>query len=374
MGSSSTDHDLGVVVSRFVDELRRRGMTFGTNQSVRFAEGLVLTSGGSVRDVAVATLATSPDDMRIIDEVLAPEPATANPDVTHLPPLSGDARFSSIEVLRRHDVARCSDDERAEIRRRLRRMTFEGERRRSRRHQPRTPRGSLDLRATLRAATRADGELLQLGRRARRHITRRVVLLLDVSGSMEPYARMMLQLAHAGVVGRGDIEVFALGTRLTRLTRQLSSRDPDAAFEAAVGMAPDWGGGTRLGATVRAINDDPTTRGFARGAIVVLVSDGLDRGDPIELGEQMQRLTRVAHRTIWVNPLRATEGYEPTAMGMRAALPYVDDFVDGHSLQAFEDLASLVARPTSRRSVAASRRTPADPATGSVEWGGGQEL
>ena len=144
--------------------------------------------------------------------------------------------------------------------------------------------------------------------------------------------------------------MFALGTRLTRLTRHLSSRDPDCAFAAAVTAAPDWGGGTRLGPNVRSLLADPTTNGLVRGAVVVVVSDGLDRGDPDELSTQMARLARHAHRLIWVNPLRAGPGYEPVAVGMRAALPYVDAFVDGHSLDALENLAEIVAERAGRSS------------------------
>jgi uncharacterized protein with von Willebrand factor type A (vWA) domain len=178
----------------------------------------------------------------------------------------------------------------------------------------------------------------------RRERPRRVVLLLDVSGSMEPYARTALQFAYTGAnaAGRG-VEAFALGTQLTRLTRQLRGRDPDAAFVAATRAASDWGGGTRLGANLAGLLDDPTTNGLVRGAVVVMLSDGLDRGDPEELARQMARLARLAHRIVWVNPRRAGEGYEPLAEGMAAALPFVDDFVDGHSLGSFEALSDLAA-------------------------------
>jgi uncharacterized protein len=171
---------------------------------------------------------------------------------------------------------------------------------------------------------------------------RRVVLLCDVSGSMEPYARALVRFLHAAVVGRARVEAFALATRLTRLTRPLSSRDPDAALTATADAVADWAGGTRLGEGLRAFNDTWGVRGMARGAIVVVLSDGWDRGDPSALAEQMARLRRVAHRVVWVNPLKAAPGYAPLAQGMAAALPFVDDFVEGHSLASLETLARVV--------------------------------
>jgi uncharacterized protein with von Willebrand factor type A (vWA) domain len=149
---------------------------------------------------------------------------------------------------------------------------------------------------------------------------------------------------HAAVVGRGRVEAFALGTRLTRITRELSSRDPDQALRQAAHSVADWAGGTRLGDDLRVFNDTWGVRGMARGAIVVILSDGWDRGDPATMAEQMARLSRVAHRIVWVNPLKATAGYAPLARGMAAALPYVDDFVEGHSLEAIEELARVISR------------------------------
>ena len=171
---------------------------------------------------------------------------------------------------------------------------------------------------------------------------RRLVLILDVSGSMEPYARAMLRFVHAAVSGRQRVEAFAIGTRLTRVTLELNSRDPDKALAAASERVHDWSGGTRLGECMRTFNDQWGVRGLARGAIVVILSDGWDRGDPELLGEQMQRLHRVAFHTIWVNPLKVTPGYAPLARGMAAALPFVDEFVEGHSLDALEHLTKVI--------------------------------
>jgi uncharacterized protein with von Willebrand factor type A (vWA) domain len=161
---------------------------------------------------------------------------------------------------------------------------------------------------------------------------------------MEPYARALLRFVHAAVAGRQKVEAFALGTRLTRITRELNSRDPDVALRDAGQRVHDWSGGTKLGVGLRQFNDEWGVRGLARNSIVVVLSDGWDRGDPDELATQMQRLQRVTHRLVWVNPLKVTPGYAPLARGMAAALPYVDDFVEGHSIHAMQELAHVISR------------------------------
>jgi uncharacterized protein with von Willebrand factor type A (vWA) domain len=218
-------------------------------------------------------------------------------------------------------------------------------RRSRRRRKSHVRRGHPDLRRTVRRAMRSGGEPLRRAFLEPAERPRRLVLLCDVSGSMEPYARALMRFAHAAVVARQRVEVFALGTRLTRITRELSSRDPDAALRSAAGVVADWSGGTRLGDGLRRFNDEWGVRGMARGAVVVILSDGWDRGDPEQLAEQMARLARVAHRIVWVNPLKASPGYAPLARGMAAALPYVDDFVEGHSLESLERLAEVVTTP-----------------------------
>jgi uncharacterized protein with von Willebrand factor type A (vWA) domain len=154
---------------------------------------------------------------------------------------------------------------------------------------------------------------------------------------------------HVGVAAGGPVEAFALGTRLTRLTRELAARDPDRAMTAAARAVADWSGGTRLGDALREFNERFGVRGSARGAVVVVLSDGLDRGDPGDVAAQMARLARVAHRIIWANPLKATPGYQPLARGMQAALPLVDEFVPAHSVHALADLGRLVSRAASGR-------------------------
>ena len=201
------------------------------------------------------------------------------------------------------------------------------------------------MRRTVRAAIRAGGEPIE--RHHREHSTRlrRLVLVLDVSGSMEPYARALLRFVHAAVAGRQKVEAFTLGTQLTRVTRELGSRDPDVALAATGQRVADWSGGTRLGDGLRRFNDEWGVRGLARNSIVVILSDGWDRGDPDLLTEQMERLHRVTHRLIWVNPLKVTPGYAPLARGMAAALPHVDEFVEGHSVAAMEELTRVIRQP-----------------------------
>jgi uncharacterized protein with von Willebrand factor type A (vWA) domain len=255
-------------------------------------------------------------------------------------------RFSAVEVLRTKDFAACSDTELAEAQTIMTRLRFAGPPRRSFRMRPHRRGRRPDLRATVRASLRAGGEPVRRHWRDPGERMRRLVLLLDVSGSMEPYARGLLRFVQAAVAGRQRVEAFALGTRLTRVTRELSSRDPDRALQRASERVVDWSGGTRLGECLMRFNDEWGVRGMGRGAIVVILSDGWDRGDPELLAEQMARLHRITHRIIWVNPLKVTPGYAPLARGMAAALPYVDAFVEGHSVEAMEHLAATISAHT----------------------------
>jgi uncharacterized protein with von Willebrand factor type A (vWA) domain len=208
----------------------------------------------------------------------------------------------------------------------------------------RRTRGRPDLRRTVRRAIRAGGEPIHRAFVEPAERPRRLVLLCDVSGSMEAYARGLVRFLHAAVVGRGRVEAFAIGTRLTRITRELSSRDPDAAIAAAAKRVTDWSGGTRLGEGLRQFNDEWGVRGMARGAVVVILSDGWDRGDPEVLGDQMERLHRVAYKVVWVNPLKSSPNFAPLARGMAAALPHVDEFVEGHNVASLEHLARVVSQ------------------------------
>ncbi|GLY71986.1 vWA domain-containing protein [Actinoallomurus iriomotensis] len=252
------------------------------------------------------------------------------------------ATASEIEVLRSRDVARLSAAERAEVHRLLALLDDVSARRRSRRFTARH-RGRLDQHRTVRSILRRGGEISGLRYRAHRTRPRRVVLIVDVSGSMSPYADVLLRFAHAAVRSAPrTTEVFSAGTRLTRVTRELRHREPDAAMRTVSAAIPDWSGGTRLGEELKEFLDRFGQRGMARGAIVVIASDGWERGDPSLLGEQMARLRRLAYRVVWSNPHKAQPGYEPLTGGMLAALPYVDHFVAGHSLAALEELAGVI--------------------------------
>jgi hypothetical protein len=251
---------------------------------------------------------------------------------------------SDAEVLRRHDLGELSVAERVHLNSLLALLRPEPPTRPSRRRSP-ARRGAADPRRTLRAALRTDGELCVLARRDRSRRPRKVVLLVDVSGSMEPYADALLRFAHV-VVRRApaSTEVFTLGTRLTRVTRELRLRDPEHALKAAGGAIPDWSGGTRLGEVLAAFVDRWGRRGAARRAVVVVFSDGWERGDTALLGAQLGRLRRLAHRLVWVNPHVGKVGYAPVQGGIVAALPHLDDLLAGHSLATLEELLEVMAR------------------------------
>jgi len=261
------------------------------------------------------------------------------------------AGASATEVLRERDITDLTDRERREVQRLLSLLRLPGQARRTRRMGP-ANRGAVDRPRTVRAALRGGGDPRRLLRHRARRRPRRVVLLVDVSGSMSAYAMALLRFAHAAA-RRTDVptEVFTLGTRLTRVSGELRLRDPDAAMAAVVAAVPDYSGGTRLGVLVKEFCDRWGQRGMARGAVVVVLSDGWERGDAALLGEQMSRLSRLAHRVVWANPLKGHPGYEPLTAGMLAALPHVDDFVAGHSLAALERLARVVAGEASKTKV-----------------------
>jgi uncharacterized protein len=254
-------------------------------------------------------------------------------------------RYSATETLRHKDFAASSPAELDETRRLMAGLRLQTAPRRTRRHQRSSRRwGRPDSRRTVRQALRSGGEPMRRAFTEPARRPRRIVVLCDISGSMDAYARSLLRFVHVAVMGRTPVEAFTLGTRLTRITRELTRHDPDAAMAAAASAVEDWSGGTRLGEALGAFNDRYGVRGMARGAVVVILSDGWDRGDPALLGREMARLARVAHRVIWVNPLAASPGYAPLARGMAAALPYVDRLVEGHSLASLEALAGILAQ------------------------------
>ena len=254
------------------------------------------------------------------------------------------ARASGDEVLRHRDVAGLTDVEREHLRRLFALLVPASPMRPARRRRP-APHGGIHPGRTVRRALRDGGEVSRLMRRRARPRPRRVVILIDVSGSMTPYADALLRFAHAAVRARpASTEVFTIGTRLTRITRELRVRDPDRALAAGGQAIPDWSGGTRLGEVLKAFLDRWGQRGTARGAVVVVCSDGWERGGTDLLAAQMARLRRLAHAVVWVNPHKGRVGYEPLTGGIQAALPSVDHFVAGHSMAAFEELSGVISR------------------------------
>lgn len=248
---------------------------------------------------------------------------------------------SDVEVLRHRDVAALSPIERAYLAGLFATLRRPAPSRRSPRRTP-SRRGSVDARRTLRSQLRRMGEPVHLEWQHRERRPRRVVLLIDVSGSMSGYAESLLRLAHHWVQGGHPVDVFTMGTRLTHVTRALRVRDAERALGAAGDTVPDWSGGTRLGESLKAFTDRWGQRGTARGAVVVIVSDGWERSGVDLLSGQMRRLRSLAHRLVWVNPHVGKSGYEPVQAGIRAVLPYCDHFVAGHSLQTFDELAEVV--------------------------------
>ena len=356
----------------FAGALRRAGVDVPVDCTLEFGRAVAEVGADTAEGVywsGRATLVKRPEEIPLYDEVFsshwlggAPRsgqvvelpaltlvlddgPATTQNDVAE-ESLAADTftvLYSRAEVLGAKDFAECTEEELAELRDLMDRFRFVRATRRCRRLRPAAGRGRPDLRRTVRAAMGTGGEPLRWFSLEPGERPRRLVLLLDVSGSMEAYARVLIRFVHAASVGRSNVEVFALGTRLTRLTRELATRDPDAALTRVTGAVADWSGGTRLGDGLAEFNDQWGVRGMARGARVVILSDGWDRGDPSVMDEQMLRLGRVAHEVVWVNPLKATPGYAPLAQGMAAALPHVDQFVAGNSLDSLRVLAELLA-------------------------------
>ena len=212
----------------------------------------------------------------------------------------------------------------------------------------------VDLRATLRSSLRTAGDPIRLARRRRRIVLRRLVLLCDISGSMEPYARAYLQFLTCAAGSAQNAEIFVFATRLTRLTRALHSRHPERAIQRAAATAPDWSSGTRIGDALKAFNDRHGRRGLARGAVIVILSDGWERGDPELVGREMDRLARLAHRIVWVNPRVSASGFSVQAGGMVAALPHIDALVSGHSLEALGEVIDAIGAESSERPEAPS--------------------
>ncbi|HWE54384.1 MAG TPA: VWA domain-containing protein [Acidimicrobiales bacterium] len=365
------------IIAGFARALRVAGIAVPTGSAVMYAEALGqvgVEDPGRVYWAGRSTLIRRPEDADLYDRVftsywaevtaLGLTPAWSEPVTLAVDSDQGDdqdpgdpgagpsggeihaLRWSAAEILADRDLAALDADEWAEAQRLVSALQVSTDLRPSRRRRPSRQRSGVhpDLRGTMRRNMRHGGVPISRAWRTPVQRSRRMVFLLDVSGSMEAYSRAMVRFAHAAVSSRrtGRVEVFTLGTRLTRITRELARRDPESALRSAGRSVADWSGGTRLGESIRAFNDHWGIRGMARGAVVVICSDGWDRGDPEQMAAEMARLARVAYRLVWVNPLKASPGYAPLARGMAAALPYVDQFVEGHSVTSLEHLADII--------------------------------
>jgi uncharacterized protein with von Willebrand factor type A (vWA) domain len=382
--------DLADLAAHFGAALHAAGVPVGPDRCERFARAVMLVAPETTRSLywcGLATLIGDPAHTDIYDAVFAavfggmtdpaqwrgesapasqPSPPVAAPSgrdqgvADRRTASSGatsanqhgadgaDTAYPALaaaeERLSTRDFGELTAEELAQLAVAMSRLTLATPVRRSRRYRAASGGHRADLRRTLRQARDSGGYPVRVARRQRRERRRRLVVLCDISGSMEPYARAMLQLLYCAAGGSGA-EVFSFATRLTRLTRALGRARPHVALERAGRLAPDWSGGTRIGAAVQEFNRRYGLRGLARGAVVLIISDGWDTGDPQLLGREMARLSRVAHRVVWVNPRTASPRYRPLVGGMAAAWAYCDAVVSAHHLLALDDLLAALARP-----------------------------
>ena len=381
--------DLASLAARFAARLRTEGLPAGPERSARFAEAVTLTDPRTTKELywcGLATLVADPSEIPTFDRVFAivfegfpdrrpgvgPQADSPVPpqraelsevvDTEDSGPSSSDSDSSDSsadgdddaspfptlataeERLGGRDFASLSSDELALLVDVMRRFRLATPLRKSRRYEPGSRGRRIDLRTTMRQAQRSGGYPVSLARHRLRTKPRRLVVLCDISGSMEPYARALLQLIYCAMAAGGPAtEVFTFATRLTRLTRVLAKVRPEVALERAGRAAPDWSGGTRIGVALKAFLDRYGARGVARGAVVLIISDGWETGDATELGEQMGRLSRLAYRIVWANPRTASPHYQPLVAGMAAAWPYCDSVVSAHSLRALDPLMRALA-------------------------------
>jgi uncharacterized protein len=370
----------------FGRELRRRGLPVGTGRIVTFCRGAAALGALDRTDLywaARSSLISRPEDAEAFDaafdewfregirvelDLAVPPSEVESRSDAELEGLvveedrtvakewyrlgegedaEGEAAIrivaSAVEVLREKSFAELTEEERRRVALMIRRLAVRAPRRRTRRFRPAAAGPRFDVKRTLRRSLRTQGEPFHRAWRDRRSRARPLVLILDVSGSMMPYARALMQFAFAAMAAGRRVEVFCFGTRLTRVTRTLRTKDPDRAMHEVGKLVEDWEGGTRIGASLKSLLDEWSQRTALRGAVAVLCSDGLERGDPELLREQMARLRRLVHRLVWVNPLKGSPRYEPLALGMAAALPSIDVFLPGHNLESLEELARVLA-------------------------------
>jgi uncharacterized protein with von Willebrand factor type A (vWA) domain len=368
-GAETIELDLPPLAAEFGRRLRDGGVPVTVERSERFARALTLVRPirrrrlyHTARAVFVSDPSQVPAFNHVFREVFGePEaPAELPPDAETVPVQDDDAPnaergetnetevlvptlASDEELLRSKRFDALEPDELAELYRLMARMRIATPIRRTRRARRDRHGERIDLRRTLRGSLHTAGDPIRLARKRRRIQRRRVVMLCDISGSMEPYTRAYLQFLTCAAGCGPHAEAFAFATQLTRLTRALGSKNPERAIQRAAAAAPDWSSGTRIGDALKAFNDRHGRRGMARGAVIVILSDGWERGDPAVVGTQMERLARLAHRIVWVNPRVGASDYSPRAGGMAAALPHCDALVSGDTLTALGDVVDAIA-------------------------------
>jgi uncharacterized protein with von Willebrand factor type A (vWA) domain len=387
MGTPEPESDPLGRLTGFGRELRRRGLPVGTGRIVTFCRAVAALSPLERDDLywaGRAALVARPEDLETFDRAFdayfhegirmelelpapgspeaVPEPVDEErPDPTvEGPALAAEWRgagqdeepegeaavrlvASAVELLREKSFADLTDEERERVARLIRRIAVTVPVRRTRRLRAAATGRSFDLKRTLRRSLRTQGEPFHRAWRQRGRRARPLVLVLDISGSMAPYARALLQFAFAAMAAGRTVEAFCFGTRLTRVTRTLRTKDPDRALRDIGRLVADWEGGTRIGASLKELLDEWSQRAALRGSVAVICSDGLERGDAELLRGQMARLRRLVHRVVWVNPLKGSPRYEPLARGMAAALPSIDVFLPGHNLESLEELSQVLA-------------------------------
>jgi uncharacterized protein with von Willebrand factor type A (vWA) domain len=386
-GVETVELDLPPLAGALSRRLRDRGVPVTPDRAAEFAGALGLVRPVSRRRLywtARAVFVTDPSHAAAFDDVFfsvfgsRPEPevpgeerraASSPPDDRHKADRTGDglgdrglsasslpgddtdapeaevptAVASDEELLRQKSFDALEPQELAQVYRLMSRLQLETPLRLRRRYEKGRRGEHVDLRRTIRASLRTGGDPMRLARRRRRVARRRLVLLCDISGSMEPYARAYLQFLTCAAGSGPNAEAFVFATRLTRLTRALASRNPERAIQRAAAAAPDWSSGTRIGDALREFNNRHGRRGMARGAVVVILSDGWERGDPMLVGRELERLARLAHRIVWVNPRVGATGFAVRSGGMTAALPHCDALVSGHTFDALNQVVDAIA-------------------------------
>jgi uncharacterized protein len=365
------------LLADFAGELRAAGLAVGSGDVLLYCSALSTLDPADLVDLYWAgrtTLVSRRDDIATYDEVFrrfflaAGGPVCGLPDLLTLmvrasaeaqgalaipstEPREAEAQdeavlgwmASDVDVLKHKSFAACTPEEMAALRRIMARIKLTPPRRQTRRTVAARSGRRPDVRRTVRESMRTHGEPGRLYWRRRRVRLRPLILILDISGSMADYSRTLLQFAHSAKRAAARVEVFCFGTRLTRVTGAMASRSPDEALEQAAQTAFDWDGGTRIGASLETFVRDWGRRGLCRGGIVVICSDGLDRGDPAVLASAMERLSLLCHRLVWLNPHKGDDpGFRPSTLGMMVAAPYVDLLLSGHDLSSLEKLATLL--------------------------------